>query len=353
MTEPVFFALARSYSVEEIAASTGAALRDPSLGQVEISGVATAAQGRAGTLIFIEDKRLAADLEQTSASAVLCRAELAERVPTGVAALVTDRPQLAFVAATRLLFPNSMRPGAMTGETGISAAAHISDSARIERGAIIEANAVIGPDAAIGAGTVVAPGAVIGPHCQIGRDGYVGPSATVQCAFVGDRVIIHGGVRIGQDGFGYVPGARGAEKVPQLGRVLIQDDVEIGANSTIDRGAIGDTVIGQGSKIDNLVQIAHNVQIGRCCLIAGQCGISGSVTLGDFVQMGGGVGIKDHLSVGTGAQIAAGSGLMYDVPAGEKWAGRPARPYRDHFREVMALRSMGSKKRRGDDQNEQ
>lgn len=353
MTEPVFFAPARTFTVDEIATVTGAALTDAALGQTAISGIATVSQGRAGTLIFVEDKGLAAELDGSGASAVLCRAEVADRVPEGAAALVTDRPHYAFITVAKLLFPSSARPDSITGETGISPAAHISDTAEIEDGAIIEAGAVIGPGAAIGAGTTVAPGATIGPQCKIGRDGYVGPGASILCAFIGDRVIIHGGARIGQDGFGYVPGPRGAEKVPQLGRVLIQDDVEIGANSTIDRGAIGDTVIGQGTKIDNLVQIAHNVQIGRCCLIAGQCGISGSVILGDFVALGGGVGIKDHLKVGTGAQIAAGSGLMYDVPAGEKWAGRPARPYRDHFREVMALRAMGSKKRKGDEPHEQ
>jgi UDP-3-O-[3-hydroxymyristoyl] glucosamine N-acyltransferase len=217
----------------------------------------------------------------------------------------------------------------------------------IERGAVVEAGAIVGAGAAIGAGTTIAPGAVVGPECRIGRDSYVGPNATIVCALVGDRVFIHAGVRIGQDGFGYVPGRTGPDKVPQIGRVIIQDDVEIGANTTIDRGAIGDTVIGQGTKIDNLVQIAHNVRIGRCCLIAGQCGISGSVVLGDFVALGGSVGLKDHLNIGSGAQIAAGSGVMYDIPAGEKWAGSPAQPYRDHFRAVMAVREMGRQKRKG------
>ncbi|GAB5505766.1 MAG: UDP-3-O-(3-hydroxymyristoyl)glucosamine N-acyltransferase [Rhizobiaceae bacterium] len=353
MTEPVFFAPQRRFTVDEIATATGAALADPAHGDIAIEGVATVGQARPATLIFIEDKKLAGQLAGTSAAAVLCRSEFANLVPDCVAALITDRPHLAFAQAAKLLFPSSARPGSVTGETGISEAAHISETATIEAGAIVEAGAVIGAGAAVGAGTVVAPGAVVGPQCRIGREGYIGPGASVLFAFFGDRVIVHGGSRIGQDGFGYVPGPRGAEKVPQLGRVIIQDDVEIGANATVDRGAIGDTVIGQGTKIDNLVQIAHNVQIGRFCLIAGQCGISGSVTLGDFVALGGGVGIKDHLNIGTGAQIAAGSGLMYDVPAGEKWAGRPARPYRDFFREVNALRAMSSKKRKGGEPNEQ
>jgi len=193
----------------------------------------------------------------------------------------------------------------------------------------------------------VAPNAVIGRHCRIGRDSYVGPGASLQYALVGNRVIIHGGARIGQDGFGFVPGAKGPERVPQIGRVVIQDDVEIGSNTTVDRGAMADTVIGEGTKIDNLVQIAHNVRIGRGCIIAGHCGLSGSVTLGDFVMLGGRVGIADHITVGDRAQVAASSGLMYDIPAGERWAGMPAQPMRDFFRELSAIRAF-TKHGRGD-----
>ena len=182
---------------------------------------------------------------------------------------------------------------------------------------------------------------------QIGRDCFIGPGVTVQYALVGNRVIIHGGAQVGQDGFGFVGGARGPERIPQIGRVIIQDDVEIGANTTVDRGAMADTVIGEGTKIDNLVQIAHNVRIGRGCIIAGHCGLSGSVTLGDFVMLGGRVGIADHISIGSFAQVAASAGLMHDIPQGERWAGSPARPMRDFFREVAAIRGL-TKPRKGD-----
>jgi UDP-3-O-[3-hydroxymyristoyl] glucosamine N-acyltransferase len=347
MADPVFFAPSRRFTVDEIAAATGATLLNTDLGSTEISAIASASEGREGSLIFIESKRLAAHLHGTRASAVLCRNEIAGQVPDGVAVLVTERPQLAFATAARLLFPPAMKPVPVTGETGISKAAHVSESALLEDGVIVEAGAVIGAGASVGRGTVIAPGAVIGPNCQIGRDGYVGPGSSIICALLGDRVIVHGGVRIGQDGFGYVAGDAGLEKLPQLGRVVVQDDVEIGANTTIDRGAIADTVIGQGTKIDNLVQIAHNVRIGRYCLIAGQCGISGSVVLGDFVALGGGAGLKDHVTIGSGAQIAAAAGVMNDIPPGSKWAGSPARPYREFFRQVTALRGAGRVKRKG------
>jgi UDP-3-O-[3-hydroxymyristoyl] glucosamine N-acyltransferase len=147
-------------------------------------------------------------------------------------------------------------------------------------------------------------------------------------------------VRIGQDGFGYIPGERGHIKVPQLGRVIVQDDVEIGAGTTIDRGAIRDTMIGEGTKVDNLVQIAHNVMIGRNCVIVAQTGISGSVTLEDHVVLGGQVGIADHVTIGEGAQVGAASGVMGDVPAGAHWLGAPARPKREFFRDLAALRRL-------------
>ncbi|MBO6716610.1 MAG: UDP-3-O-(3-hydroxymyristoyl)glucosamine N-acyltransferase [Rhizobiaceae bacterium] len=352
MTDPVFFAPARRFTVAEIAAVTGATIVDPKHESVEISSVATATEGREGSLIFIENNRFASVLASTRAAAVLCKPEIVERVPDRTAALVIDKPQRGFAAAARVLFPSAVRPQALTGETGISSAAHIGDDATIEDGAIVEAGAVIGPRAAIGAGTLIAPGAVIGSDCRVGRDSYVGPNATVVCAMIGDRVIVHAGVRIGQDGYGYAAGDSGPEKIPQLGRVVIQDDVEIGANTTIDRGAINDTIIGLGTKIDNLVQIGHNVRIGRYCLIAGHAGISGSVTLADYVTIGGGTGLKDHLTVGTGAQIGGGSGVMSNVPPGAKWAGYPARPYREFLREMTTLRDVNISMRKGGKPNE-
>ena len=221
---------------------------------------------------------------------------------------MTPKPQWAFALVGRLLYPTAARPQPLTGETGISPRSVVSQRASLEAGVIVEAGAVIGPGVAIGSRH---------DHCrQCGHRRIVADrprllcraGATVQCALIGNRVVIHGGAQIGKEGFGFVAGPRSAERLPHIGRVVIQDDVEIGANTTVDRGAMADTVIGEGTKIDNLVQIAHNASIGRGCLIAGNVGLSGSVTLGDGVQLGGGVGIADHVTIGPGRPACRGVG---------------------------------------------
>jgi UDP-3-O-[3-hydroxymyristoyl] glucosamine N-acyltransferase len=349
MSDPVFFAPARRFTAAEIATLTGARLQNPAYEQTEIARLAPATEGGPDVLVFIEGKRNAKMLRNLDAAAVLCTPDVMADVPVGVATLVINRPQYAFAQVARLLYPSACRPGPVTGETGVSGKAFVDPTAHVEEGAIIEAGAVIGAGAAIGRNTVIAPNAVIGRNSRIGRDGYVGSNSTVMTALIGNGVIIHPGVSIGQDGFGYVGGSAGPEKMPQIGRVIIQDNVEIGANTTIDRGAMSDTVIGEGTKIDNLVQIAHNVRVGRGCIIAGHSGLSGSVTLGDFVMLGGRVGVSDHVAIGSRAQVAASAGLMNDVPDGERWAGSPAQPMRAFFREVSALRALVKPKSKSED----
>jgi UDP-3-O-[3-hydroxymyristoyl] glucosamine N-acyltransferase len=340
MTDPVFFVPSRRYTVTEVADLTGSTLANAAYADAIIETIASAGDGSTNALVFVEGKRNAELMAALTATAVLCQPEFADKAPAGVAVLVNPRPQQAFAMVGRLLFPAAATPEPLTSETGVSPQAFVDPAAKVEPGAIIEAGAVIGPGVGIGSGTIIAPNAVVGRHCQIGRDSYVGPGASVQYALIGNRVVVHGGARIGQDGFGFVSGAKGPERMPQIGRVVIQDDVEVGSNTTVDRGAMADTVIGEGTKIDNLVQIAHNVRIGRGCIIAGHCGISGSVTLGDYVMLGGRVGIADHLTIGDRVQVAASAGLMYDIPAGERWAGMPAQPMRDFFRELSAIRNF-------------
>jgi UDP-3-O-[3-hydroxymyristoyl] glucosamine N-acyltransferase len=222
----------------------------------------------------------------------------------------------------------------------VDPAATVHPSARLASDAIVDPGVVIGPRVVIGAGTVIGANAVIGADVHIGQECSIGPGSTIIHAVIGDKVICHPGCHIGQDGFRYLPGKDGHVKVPQIGRVIIQNDVEIGAGSTIDRGGIGDTVIGEGTKIDNLVHIAHNVRVGRHCIIAGQCGLAGSVTMGNHVMLGGQVGVADHLAVGDAAMIGAKSGVVSDIPAGEKWMGYPAWPGRAFLRGMTSLRKF-------------
>src|ERR1700726_2718256 len=328
----------RALTIEEIAALTQAKPRAGDPLDRRISNIAPLDTAVAADISFLDKARFLDALAVTRAGACFISPFFEAKAPPGLAILVTPEPYRAFVAVTRALFPDALPPSSLFGVKGRSKDAHVHPTARLEANVTVDPLAVIGADAEIGAGTVIAVGAVIGPGVCIGRDCAIGAGATIQHALIGDRVIIHPGTRIGQDGFGYLPGPRGLQKIPQTRRVIIQDDVEIGANSTIDRGATRDTMIGEGTKIDNLVQIGHNVSIGRHCLIVSQVGISGSVAVGDFVMIGGQAGVADHLTIGAGAMIGARAGVMSNVPAGARWVGYPAEPAIDWKRGVATVR---------------
>jgi UDP-3-O-[3-hydroxymyristoyl] glucosamine N-acyltransferase len=349
MDHPGFFERAAPIPLRALADKLGAQLAPGGDPGVLIHDVRPLADAAPGDLAFLDNRKYLAQLGATRASACLVAPPLASRVPKATAALAVEAPYHAFARALALFYPDALFPKAALGSTGDPP---VHPSARLEANVRIEPGAIVGREAQIGSGTTVAAGAVVGYRVAIGRGCYIGPGASVTHALVGDRVILHAGVRIGQDGFGFAMGRKGHLKVPQVGRVIVQDDVEIGANSCVDRGALADTVIGEGTKIDNLVQIGHNVLVGRHCVLVAFVGISGSTALGDFVVMAGQSGVVGHVKIGTGAQIAGWSHVTHDVPAGTRMGGTPAVPMPEYGRQVATLKRLARRGRRAPDASE-
>lgn len=342
MQHPGFFHRAGPFSLRYVVTAIGAELVHDSAGSRSIDDLRPLREALPTHLTFLSNRKYAGQLQETRAAACFVTRRHASQLPVGTAAIVTDEPHRAFALALRLYYSDALYSKAAA--SAADADGHlIHSSAQIAQGAIVEPGAVVGREAHIGAGTTVAAGAVIGYRVTIGRDCYIGPGATLTHALVGDRVIVHAGARIGQDGFGFAMGAAGHLKLPQIGRVVIGDDVEIGANSTVDRGSLMDTVIGEGTKIDNLVQIAHNVVIGRHCIIVAQSGVAGSAELGDFVVMGAQSGVLGHVKIGNGAQIAGMAHVKNDIGVGARVGGTPARPFKQWAREVAAMKRLGEK----------
>ena len=291
-------------------------------------------------LSFLDNLKYRDQFHTTKAAVCFVSAALVAEAPKHVRCLVSDNPYKAYALTAQALYPSVPVSGKVSPKSVIHKTAKIASNVTIEPGVVIAENVEIGSDSHIGANTVIGAGVIIGDHVVIG------PNVTLSHVLIGQYVRIYPGVRIGQDGFGFaIGGESGHVKVPQLGRVIIGDHIEIGANTTIDRGAGPDTVIGSGTWIDNLVQIGHNVQVGKGCVIVAQVGISGSTIIEDFAMIGGQAGLAGHLRVGKGARIAAQSGIMRDVPAGEEHMGSPAMPIRQFMRQVGALNRLIKKRK--------
>ena len=274
------------------------------------------------------------DLKTTKAGAVIVPEKFLEYVPAGCMALVAKDAHRSYGLVASAFYPRTFEPA-------VSDRAFVDPTAKIGAGCRIEAGAFIGPDVVLGDGCLIGPNAVLERGVQMGSLCTVGANATVSHCIAGHKVYIYPGCHVGQDGFGFAMSPeKGPQKVPQLGRVIIGDDVEIGSSTCVDRGAMGDTVIASGTRIDNLVQVAHNVKLGRCCVMVSQVGIAGSCSFGDFVVAGGQAGFAGHLEIGTGSQIGAQSGVMNNVPAGSRLLGSPAVPGSDFMRQVLAVKKL-------------
>ncbi|TYC58616.1 UDP-3-O-(3-hydroxymyristoyl)glucosamine N-acyltransferase [Rhodobacterales bacterium] len=341
MSEPRFFDVPVPVSLADIASWGDAEIvrGDASL---EITSVAPLEDAGPGALVFFDNTAYLKQLETTSAAACLVGKRFKDKIPEGVAVIVCKDPYRSWGLVLAALYPKAMIPKEYV-EPFVSERANVDTTALLEDGVTVEPGAVIGADVEIGAGTVIRANAVIGRGVKIGRDSVISANCSVQHSVLGNRVYLHPGVCCGQDGFGYAMGPQGHLKVPQIGRVIIQDDVEVGANTTIDRGANRDTIIGEGTKIDNQVQIGHNVVIGRHCVLVSQVGLSGSCTLEDFVAIGGQTGVRGHVTIGMGAQVAAVSVVSEDLAAGGRYGGAPAKPVKQWFREVAAVRKLAER----------
>ncbi|PHQ69768.1 MAG: UDP-3-O-(3-hydroxymyristoyl)glucosamine N-acyltransferase [Sneathiella sp.] len=333
-----FFNRQGPFSLRDLAKLPDVKLADTVDLDILISDVKPLDQAGAGDLTFLSNPKYVEAFRKTQATACIATEKALKDVPDGVVILLSADPYKAYARiANKFYLPE-------LGQGNIHPTAVIAPTVTLGHNVSVGAYAVIEEGVVIGDNTIVGPQCFLNRNVQLGKDSRLGAHVTLSHCLVGDNVSIYTGAKIGQDGFGFAPDAAGHIKIPQLGRVVIGSSVEIGANTTIDRGAGPDTLIGDGTWIDNLVQIGHNVRVGKGCIIVSQTGISGSTTLEDFVVIGGQVGLAGHLTIGAGAQVSAKSGVMTNIPAGEIYAGMPARPRRQFFRQVAVLSKLSKSK---------
>lgn len=337
MADPRFHSRSGAFPLGRLAEIAGAVLGDGADPALVIEDVGPLDRADSGVISFLDNVRYKDQFAATRAAACVVAPDLGGFAPQGVALLLTPHPYRAYAKIAQAFYPD-LRP-----EPTVAAGACVDPQARLGAGCVVRHGACIGAGAEIGDGCVIEENAVIGPGVVLGAGCRVGACATVTHSLIGAHVRIYPGCRIGQDGFGFAIDPAGHVKVPQLGRVIIGDGAEIGANTTIDRGSGPDTVIGAGTWIDNLVQIGHNVRIGKGCVIVSQAGVSGSAVLEDFVVLAGQAGIAGHLHIGAGARVGAQAGVMKDIPAGQEQVGSPAMPVKQFFRQIAALNRLAKR----------
>ncbi len=330
MADPRYFRRAGPFTLGELARQAQAELAPGADPERLIHDVAPLDEASADQVTFLDNKRYLPKLGMSQAGACLLEPAYVERAPPGMALLVTRKPYRGYALVAQLFYPRPTVVGGVHPTAVIDDTAQVHASAQVGPYAVVEANATVGARCRIG------PHAVVGQGVTVGDDTVIGPHVTLEYCQIGRNCQIHAGARIGTRGFGFTLDPEGFLDVPQVGRVLVGDGVEVGANTCIDRGAAPDTVVGDGTRIDNLVQLGHNVRIGRSCILIAQSGVAGSTRLKDYVTLAAQVGIAGHLTLETGARVAAKSGVMRDVQAGETVAGIPAIPLRDFFPLVVS-----------------
>ncbi len=334
MTDTRFFKAEKDFSLAELAELSSCSIAKDASNGKRFKGVAAIDNVTTDEVTTCYDKSFVGDLKSVAAGVCVTTEKMAGEFSDSVSVLVSKEPRRAFALIIRAFYPIKLPNGYISDKANIDKTAKIGNGVRIEAGAYIGENVEIGDGCYIEANAVIKDGVIMGQGCHIGAN------ATIECAILGNGVRIYTGCRIGQDGFGFELSPKGHLKIPQLGRVIIEDGVEIGANTCIDRGALNDTVIGAGTVMDNLIQIGHNNKLGKGCVIVSQVGIAGSCTFGDGVVAAGQTGFKDHLHIGSGAQIGAQSGVMQDIPAGQSYLGSPAMPAYEYLRQIALLRKI-------------